>query len=86
MERAQLSDVVVDQRLAAVEAELGDQLEDPDPRQPRVRAQQPLNLLPRAIQRRRTNPTYDRRQQQTLLTASVTHVATASTTSGAAPC
>ena len=45
VERAQLSDVVIDQRLAAVEAQLADQLEHADRGQLGVLAQQPLDLL-----------------------------------------
>jgi hypothetical protein len=50
IERPQFGHIVVDERLAAVEAELGDQLKDPEPRQPRILAQQPLDLVPVLIQ------------------------------------
>jgi hypothetical protein len=45
--------VVIDQRLAAVEAELGDQFEHADSGQPRILAQQPLDLRLERIKLRR---------------------------------
>ena len=48
--RAHLSDVVIDQRLAADEAQLADQLKHPDRRQPRILAQLSLNLVVERIE------------------------------------
>jgi hypothetical protein len=49
-QRPQLGDVVIDQRLAAIESDLDDQLEDPDAGQPRILAQQTLDLRLERIQ------------------------------------
>src|SRR5215208_6219415 len=51
-QRADFAQVVVDDRLAAIETELHDQLADALPRQPRIRPEQPVDLVLERIELR----------------------------------
>ena len=52
-QRADLTQVVIDDRLGAIEPERLDQLPDPDPRELRIILQQPMNLLLERVKLRR---------------------------------
>jgi hypothetical protein len=52
-QRPHLTQIVIQDRLAAVEPERLDQLADADPRQLRILLQQPTDLVPKRLQLRR---------------------------------
>src|SRR5271165_5184890 len=61
-QRAHLAQVVIDDRLAAIETERLDQLPDPDPRQLRITAQQIVDLLLERVQLRQALRSTKRRR------------------------
>jgi hypothetical protein len=61
-QRPDLAQIIIDDRLAALEPQRRDQLADPLTRHPRIAAQQPVDLvLERLELRRPRRPTIDRR-------------------------